>query len=91
MSLYEQSVQKMPFTITWATTLISVWVKSKFTSVLTAKPPAPRITITSQLIADHLNALHLARQAFIQSETSKKLKTASQRQTCTVTMVNWDH
>ena len=54
-------------------------------SVLTTKPPALRTSTTSQLIADHLNALHVARQAFIQSEASKKLKTALQRQTRTAT------
>ena len=54
-------------------------------SVLNAKPPALHTSTTSQLIADHLNALHVARQAFIQSEASKKLKTALQRQTRTAT------
>ena len=54
-------------------------------SVLTVKPPALCITTTSQLIADHLNALHVAWQAFIQSDSSKKLKTASQRQIHTAT------
>ena len=54
-------------------------------SVLTAKPPVLHTSTTSQLTADHLNALHVARQAFIQSEASKKLKTALQRQTCTAT------
>ena len=50
-------------------------------SVLTAEPPALHTTTTSQLIADHLNALHVVQQAFIQSEASKKLKTALQLQT----------
>ena len=43
-------------------------------SVLTARPPALHTTTTNQLIADHLNALHVARQAFIQSEALNKLK-----------------
>ena len=47
-------------------------------SVLTAEPPALCTTTISQLIAGHLSALHVARQAFIQSEASKKLKTALQ-------------
>ena len=53
--------------------------------MLTAKPPALCTTTTSQLIVDHLNSLHVARQTFIQSEASNKLKTAIQRQTHTVT------
>ena len=54
-------------------------------SVLTAKPPALRTVTPSELIAEHLNALHAARRAFIQSESSNKLKTALQRQTRDVT------
>ena len=50
-------------------------------SVLTAKPPALRSTTSNQLIADHLNALHAARRAFVQSESSKKIKIAPKRQT----------
>ena len=38
-------------------------------SVLTAKPPALRSTTPSQLVAEHLNALHAARRAFVQSES----------------------
>ena len=48
-------------------------------SVLTAKPPALRTITPSEPIAEHLNALHAARRAFIQSESSNKLKTALQR------------
>ena len=55
-------------------------------SVLTAKPPALRTVTPSELIAEHLNALHAARKAFIQSELSNKLKTALQRQTRDVTI-----
>ena len=63
-------------------------------SVLTAKPPALRTVTPSELIAEHLNALHAARRAFIQSESSNKLKTALQRQTRDVTtnvFNNGDH
>ena len=63
-------------------------------SVLTAKPPALRTVTPSELIAEHLNALHTARRAFIQSESSNKLKTALQRQTRDVTTKvfnNGDH
>ena len=54
-------------------------------SVLTAKPPALRTVTPSHLIAEHLNALHAARQAFIKCEASKKIKTALQHQTRTAT------
>ena len=37
-------------------------------SVLTAKPPALRSCTHSQLLAEHLNALHAARTTFIASE-----------------------
>ena len=43
-------------------------------SVLTAKPPALRTYTPSKLITEHLNALHLARKSFIESESSKKIK-----------------
>ena len=54
-------------------------------SVLTAKPPALRTCTPSYLIAEHLNALHLARKSFIESESSKRIKLALQRQTRTAT------
>ena len=63
-------------------------------SVLTAKPPALRTVTPSELIAEHLNTLHAARRAFIQSESPNKLKTALQRQTRDVTIKvfnNGDH
>ena len=48
-------------------------------AVLTAKPPALCAITISQLIAGHLNLLHVPQQAFIQSEALiKKLKTALQ-------------
>ena len=50
-------------------------------SVLTAKPPALRSCTHSQLLAEHLNALHAARTAFIASEASRKIKLALQKQT----------
>ena len=45
-------------------------------SVLTSKPPALRTHTPSKLIAKHQNAIHLARQSFIESESSRKLKTS---------------
>ena len=63
-------------------------------SVLTAKPPGLRFVTPSQVIAEHLNALHAARKAFTESESSRKIKTALQRQTRTSTSkecANGDH
>ena len=56
-----------------------------FPSVITAKPPALRTVTSSQLIAEHLNALHTARMSYIQCEASKKIKTALKHQTRTAT------
>ena len=53
-------------------------------SVLTSKPPALRNTTPSQLIAEH-NALNAARKAFVENESSNKIKTALNRQTRTAT------
>ena len=55
-------------------------------SVLTATQPALRTATTSQLIADHINALHAARAAFIKSESSRRIKTALLRKTRTTTI-----
>ena len=50
-------------------------------SVLSDKPPALRTYTPSKLITEHLNALHLARKCFIESEASKRIKLALSRQT----------
>ena len=50
-------------------------------SVLTAKPSALCSCTHSHLLAEHLNALHAARTAFIASEASIKIKLALQKQT----------
>ena len=50
-------------------------------SVLTDKPPALRTYTPSKLITEHLNALHLARKFFVESEASKRIKLALSRQT----------
>ena len=52
-----------------------------FPCVLTDNPPALRTSSPSELIAEHLNALATARKAFIQSESSQKLKRALNHQT----------
>ena len=54
-------------------------------SVLSAKPPALRDITPSKLIAEHLNTLHAARKAFVECESSKKIKTALKHQTRTST------
>ena len=50
-------------------------------STMTAKPPALRDSTQGEIIAEHLNALHSARRAFIQSESSSKIKRALRHQT----------
>ena len=64
-------------------------------SVLTSKPPALRTHTPSKLIAEHLNAIHLARQSFIESESSNKLKVALQKHLktpiCSKEFANGDH
>ena len=52
-------------------------------SILNNKLPAFRSVTSSKLIADHLNALHKAREAFTESESSEKLKRALRRKTRT--------
>ena len=52
-------------------------------SILTAELPALRAKTSSELIAEHLNALHSARRAFIQSESCRKIKSALRHQTRT--------
>ena len=47
-----------------------------FPSVLVDNPPALEGQTSSEKIADHLNAMHAARAAFIKSEACKKLKKA---------------
>ena len=59
-------------------------------SILTAKPPELRTHTSSKLIAEHLNALHAARAAFIQSEASNKLKVALSKQTRTATCKSYN-
>ena len=45
-----------------------------FPSVLTDKPPALEEKTSSEIIANHLNAMHAARKAFIEAEASEKLR-----------------
>ena len=49
-------------------------------SVLVYDPRASESTSCSQIIADNLNALHLAREAFIQQEASEKIRRAFRHQ-----------
>ena len=49
-------------------------------SVLVDDPPALEGTSCSQMIADNLNALHRAREAFIQQEASEKIRQALRHQ-----------
>ena len=49
-------------------------------SVLVYDPPALEGTSCSQMIADNLNTLHRAREAFIQQEASEKIRRALRHQ-----------
>ena len=60
-----------------------VWLLTKPTgrnpnlpSVINDKPPALEGTTSSEVVAKNLNALHEARKAFIENETSEKLRRA---------------
>ena len=48
----------------------------KLPSVYTAGPPGLEEVVMSKYVADHINALHLARQAYIAGESDKVLKGA---------------
>ena len=50
-------------------------------TVLNSKPPALEGTTSSELIAEHLNAMHASRKAFIQAEASEKLRRAMLKKT----------
>ena len=78
----------------WSNGIVVFGRNLNLPAVSTAKPPALRTITPSELIAEHLNALHAARRAFIKYESSNKLKTALQRQTRNVTTKvfnNGDH
>ena len=48
----------------------------KLPSVYTAGPPGLEEVVMSKVVADHINALHLAREAYIAGESDRILKTA---------------
>ena len=52
-----------------------------FPSVLIDNPPALEGKTSSEVIANHLNAMHAARQAFVQAEASEKLRRAIKAKT----------
>ena len=54
-----------------------------FPAVHLDKLPAQNVSCTNSLIADHLIALHKARQAFISQESCEKLRRALNKQTRT--------
>jgi hypothetical protein len=45
-------------------------------NIMTDKPPALEGVTTSEVLAKHLNALHAARRAFIQSEADERIRRA---------------
>ena len=52
-----------------------------FPSVLTSKLPAIEPKTSSEIVLEHLTALHCARKAFVESEASKRLNGAIKKQT----------
>ena len=52
-----------------------------FPSVLTNKLPAMESKTSSEIVLEHLTALHCARKAFVQSEASERLNRAIKKQT----------
>ena len=56
-----------------------------FPSVLTNKLPAMESKTSSEIVLEHLTALHCARKAFVQSEASERLNRAIKKQTCSST------
>ena len=59
-------------------------------SVLTDEPPALENVTSSQVVADHLNAIFAARKAFVEAESSDKLKTALGRKIRPATSVIYE-
>ena len=57
----------------------------KVPSILTDQTPALEGVTSTQIIADHLNALTAARKAFVEAESSGKIKRALARKTRPVT------
>ena len=53
-----------------------VGISPNFTSVLTDNPPALVGQISSEIIANHLNAIHAARAAFTESEAREERRRA---------------
>ncbi len=50
-------------------------------TTLTDKPPALEGTTMSKIVADHLTALHVTRKAFIEAESSERIRRALRKQT----------
>ena len=61
-----------------------------FPSLLDSNLPGLNDRTSSEVISEHLNALHAARKAFIENEASDKLRRALQRQTRTSTTLIFD-
>ena len=61
-----------------------------FLSVLIDNPPALEDQTSSEIIANHLNAMHAARTAFIKSEACEKLRRAIRAKTRTATSLIYE-
>jgi hypothetical protein len=55
---------------------LSIGQNPRLPTVLSNRPPAYDSSLSSKLIRDNLNALHCARQAFIESERSERIARA---------------
>ena len=62
-----------------------------FPSILHDDLPALGTKTSSELVAEHLNALHSARKSFIESEASAKLRQALLRKTRTATVLGYEN
>ena len=58
-----------------------------FTSVLIDNPPALEGQTATEITANHLNAMHAARAAFIESEASEKFRRAIRAKTRTTSLI----
>ena len=61
-----------------------------FPAVIENELPALEGVTSSKLIAEHLNAMHRARKAFIETESSEKLRRALRRKTRSATGLIFD-
>lgn len=64
----------------WSPYQLVFGINPNLPSVLTDKPPALEGTTMNEIFAKHLNALHSGRRAFIQAESSQRIRRALRHQ-----------